>query len=276
MTLFMYKTQNPHAKVVVAIPIYKEIPSQDDLLSIRQCFKILAKYPIVAAKPKELSLKNYPFSFNGVEEFDGRYFEGIKGYNELMLSSVFYNRFLNSSYILIYQTDAFVFSDQLSYWCDLNYDYIGAPWLYRDYIDKTKYLKESIKGWIHRRWNIKDQISGLPTEIQFHNVVGNGGFSLRRVSVFHHLCKKYRSEINGYLLHSEKHYNEDVFWSIEVNRKRRHIKVPSFKKALHFAIESYPTLAWSLVNQNLPFGCHGWDKCREFWKPIFKEQGYDI
>ncbi|MFR6542216.1 MAG: DUF5672 family protein [Butyricimonas virosa] len=32
--------------------------------------------------------------------------------------------------------DAFVFRDELTYWCTLNYDYIGAPWLC-----KWKYLQ---------------------------------------------------------------------------------------------------------------------------------------
>ena len=31
--------------------------------------------------------------------------------------------------MLIYQLDAFVFQDDLAYWCQQNYDYIGAPWL---------------------------------------------------------------------------------------------------------------------------------------------------
>ncbi|MFC0321580.1 MULTISPECIES: DUF5672 family protein [Olivibacter] len=260
----------------IIIPLYKEVPSNDDLLSIRQCFNVLSNYPIVVVKPAGLQLDYYPFHFDRVENFEAKYFQGIAGYNSLMLSEDFYVKFLQSSYILIYQTDAFVFSDQLDYWCKQNYDYIGAPWLYRDYVDKAKFIKESIRGWAHRRFNIKDAVSGLPAELQFHNVVGNGGFSLRKVELFHRICKKYKFLIDYYLQHPEKQFNEDVFWSIEINRKKRHLRVPDYKKALTFSIESYPVLAWSLVNQKLPFGCHGWDKCRDFWKPIFKNQGYDI
>jgi hypothetical protein len=34
------------------------------------------------------------------------------------LSASFYERFLDTKYILIYQLDAFVFKDELQEWCD--------------------------------------------------------------------------------------------------------------------------------------------------------------
>ena len=71
-----------------------------------------------------------------------------------MLSSEFYRRFSKFEYILIYQLDAFVFKDQLNYWCKKGYDYIGAPWFEGFHLTKTGV---NIIG------------------------VGNGGFSLRRV-----------------------------------------------------------------------------------------------
>ncbi len=261
----------PHKEAaVVIIPVYKCIPTKEDIFSIERCFKILKKYSIIALIPDGLTLENYPFKFSGIERFDQNYFSDILGYNRLMLSSSFYKRFVHYHYMLIYQTDAFVFSDQLDYWCKLGYDYIGAPWLYTAYADKVKFLKESFKGFIHRKYNIKDENTGLPTERQFHNVVGNGGFSLRRVEKFLSLCQTRKRQIEKYLAHSEKQYNEDVFWSIEVNRKQRILRIPSYKKALLFAVESYPILAFSLLKGKLPFGCHGWNapQTYQFWKSI--------
>jgi hypothetical protein len=49
------------------------------------------------------------YSNISVESFPKRYFENIEGYNELLLSASFYERFLDTKYILIYQLDAFVF-----------------------------------------------------------------------------------------------------------------------------------------------------------------------
>jgi hypothetical protein len=69
------------------------------------------------------------YSNISVESFPKRYFENIEGYNELLLSASFYERFLDTKYILIYQLDAFFFKDELQEWCDRGYDYIGAPWI---------------------------------------------------------------------------------------------------------------------------------------------------
>lgn len=73
---------------------------------------------------------------NHIVPFPDTYFKGIAGYNRLMMSPEFYETFAQWEYILIYQTDAWVFSDRLSEWCSKGYDYIGAPW-----IPKPKYRK---------------------------------------------------------------------------------------------------------------------------------------
>uniref|UniRef100_F4CE90 DUF5672 domain-containing protein n=1 Tax=Sphingobacterium sp. (strain 21) TaxID=743722 RepID=F4CE90_SPHS2 len=270
------KLSSSHKKVVVVIPLYKEEPSADDIISIKQCVSVLHNHLIAVVKPIGLSLHKYPFAFPLIESFDSHYFSSIHGYNKLMLSSEFYQRFLDFHYILIHQTDAFVFSDQLDYWCGLNYDYIGAPWLYRDYIDIVKYSKERLKGFFSRKFNLKQKGSQLPIDLQFHNVVGNGGFSLRNVNKFYQICIKKQKIISKYLAKKEKQFNEDVLFSIEMNRYKTRIRTPHYKKALLFAIESYPVLAFKLIENQLPFGCHGWDKQRDFWSPIFLKYGIKI
>ncbi len=55
-----------------------------------------------------------------------------------------------------------------------------------------------------------------------------------------------------------------------MNRYKQRLKTPNYKKALLFAVESYPELAFRLLENKLPFGCHGWDKQRDFWRAIFK------
>ncbi len=46
-----------------------------------------------------------------------------------MLSPTFYDAFQAYRYVLIYQLDALVFSDRLTEWCEMDWDYVGAPWL---------------------------------------------------------------------------------------------------------------------------------------------------
>src|SRR3546814_12069713 len=73
----------------------------------------------------------------GVCSFDDGYFKDISSYNSLMMSSAFYQSFLEYKYILIHQTDAFVFNNELKEWCEKDFDYIGDPWLRNNEIGRA-------------------------------------------------------------------------------------------------------------------------------------------
>jgi len=263
-------------KAAIIIPFYKDQLSAYEAIALQQCFKLLSAYNIIAIKPEKLNLPvsvtNYPFY--KVVSFNDSYFESVQGYNRLMLSAEFYAAFTAYEYMLIHQLDAFVFKDELAYWCSQGFDYIGAPWINRVKYGWFKSVKRSIQYYIHTRYNIVN--NGLPTAKQLEYKVGNGGFSLRRVQVFHELCIKYRSTIEIYNSNDHHYFNEDIFWSIEVNRKRRILKKPSYKQALKFAFEMYPNRALEINNNELPFGCHAWDLNIEFWRPIFSAAGYRV
>lgn len=102
--------------VKVVIPIYKNTFSKMEMRSLTQAYEVLHSYPLVVIKPFSLNLSELQVEFPKliVTSFDDNYFKGISGYNHLMLTSEFYERFLDSQYILIYQLDAFVFHDELS------------------------------------------------------------------------------------------------------------------------------------------------------------------
>jgi hypothetical protein len=266
-------------KAVVVIPFYKDSLSTLEKIAIDQCLKVLKGHNIIAIKPDKLNLDDMiPVkSFSDVISFDNDYFAGVSGYNRLMMSAHFYESFLSYEYILIYQLDAFVFSDQLEYWCKQGYDYIGAPWIRSaDYTNPFDAIVARIKNYLYVRYNVKYK-DGIPKmKRQLEGRVGNGGISLRRVRVFAGYCIKYDALIKNYQLNQEGWFNEDIFWSIELNRKKRRLKMPSAKIALQFAFETHPARALRLNHGQLPFGCHAWDKNLDFWRPIFKEAGYDI
>ena len=115
--------------VDVIIPIYRKNPDKDDLISISQGFTVFKDYEITFVHPLSLDISAYQ-SFENAKflGFDDLYFKNIEGYNLLMMSSIFYESF-HKKYILIYQTDAFVFRNELNYWAQKDFDYIGAPWL---------------------------------------------------------------------------------------------------------------------------------------------------
>ena len=264
-------------QAVIVIPIYKGTISTLESIALLQAKKILSGYPIIAIKPLSLVLpvQIASYGFTAIISFDDHYFKDVQGYNELMLSNVFYKEFLAYEYMLIHQLDAFVFANELDYWCKQQYDYIGAPWIYpHDYPNFIKALTAKFKGYVHRRYNILR--GGLPSLKQFENQVGNGGLSLRRVKKFHDLSIALHDSKAAYLSHNEHHFNEDNFWSIEVNRKRKVLNIPSYKKALKFSVENFPDRAFKLSHGHMPFGCHAWDKHLDFWRPVFEKYGYTI
>jgi len=246
-------------------------------ISLRQCLNILSEHDIIVVKPKSLELCNYEVDFDKVVSFDDMYFKDIQGYNRLMLSASFYETFIDYAYILIYQLDAFVFKDDLLEWCDKGFDYIGAPWLrYTKYPDKFKELKNKSLRYLNIKLNLKQSKTGFPTALQFENKVGNGGFSLRRTSKFLEICIKEQPTIDFYNSKDEHYYNEDVFFSIEVNRKGKQLNIPDYKQAAHFAIENNYKHGFQITQGALPFGCHAWDRYLEFWQPIFIRYGVVI
>lgn len=267
---------NSTKQVAVIIPFYKNDITAYEEIALKQCFKILNGYDVIAVKPNHLHLPakvtKYPF-FKTVA-FDDGYFSSIQGYNRLMLDAIFYQAFLNYEYVLIHQLDAFVFADELTGWCNSGFDYIGAPWIRPVRQGFIKSIKNSIENYIHVRYNIKK--NGLPSPKQLINRVGNGGFSLRRTQLFYDLSIKYSGQIAAYNNHNSHYFNEDVFWSIEINRKHKLLNIPGYKTALKFAFEFHPAQALTLNNQKLPFGCHAWDLELDFWRPVFKQFGYEL
>jgi len=130
-----------------------------------------------------------------------------------------------------------VFQDDLSHWCKLDYDYIGAPWLEAPPITSGK------KPFI----NISNFLI---------NKVGNGGFSLRKVKP--HI--KWAWWVSFIFKFFPK--NEDILWTLLAPFKK-----PNEIEALQFAFELNPEQSYELINEQLPFGCHAWEKYNPtFWK----------
>jgi hypothetical protein len=260
-------------EVCVVIPVYKATLTDAELFSLHQCASVLGRHPRFIIKPALLELPpDLPaLATFQVLDFPDHYFDNIQSYNRLMLSAEFYGRFLSYRYLLLYQLDALVFRDELLDWCRRGYDYIGAPW--RIEIEFGSAWQEWVWTWKQRlaTWlNCKEEKFGLygPCEIIFKRKVGNGGLSLRRVERFHTLCQRYAARIEAYLKMAVEHpaYNEDAFWSIELNRYWSRLRIPGWQTALAFSVEQLPEKAYQILG-GLPFGCHAWELYSpEFWE----------
>lgn len=263
--------------LAIVIPVYKKELAWNEEISFRQTLRVLGSYPIIMVCPKSLELSAYNAiagHFNKMlfrESFKDGFFANIAGYNRLLLSEEFYQRFQRYDYILIAQLDTFIFRDELEKWCAKGYDYVGAPW--------------------------------FGNQMNFvHASVGNGGLSLRRVKAFTdyfrgekhvvpiakiasriHIEKKVHTRWLVWLLMlfgwrntprqvAERYqYNEDNFWCDTLCGTNYELNLPPVQEALEFAWERFPSEIYKHVG-HLPMGCHAWEKYEyeTFWRNFIK------
>ncbi|MCK5537830.1 MAG: hypothetical protein KAI79_13470 [Bacteroidales bacterium] len=261
-------------EVIVVVPIYKNNLDPYEKTSLDYCKQYLNRHDILIISPQSLSKDLIFLDFIKKERLDvhyfkNRFFDGLDGYNSLMLNLDFYKTFLDYRYILIYQLDALVFSDDLLKWAKEDYDYIGAPWL-----------------------------SGGENTI--FDSAGNGGFSLRKVETFisvleskdlfdsdskyYETCNRanFRSmflikifkKLKGYNL--SLNYlklflffykeNEDYFWAFFAKFFTKRFKLATMEDSLKFSFEVNPSFCFSTNEKKLPFGAHAWQRYDlEFW-----------
>lgn len=228
---------------VVVIPVYKpKLTGTEMKCFINNCI-VLGSHKIILVAPNGLDVSFYTNLFNvGVVRFPSFYFNGINGYNKLLLSKRFYSKFKTYKFILICQNDVFVFRDDLDRWCERDYDYIGASW-----INKPFFLFQ----YVLVKMGVLCAIRLLKNNI--FRAVGNGGFSLRKTSAFisasnNKLAKKWSA-------------NEDIYWSFFAGLRK-----PTTEVASLFSIEldSEKIMKRQKV---LPMGVHAFERYEpEFWK----------
>jgi hypothetical protein len=254
----------------VVVPIYRAPLDGDEHLSLRHLEHFLPEAKKIFAMPDTLDFRRAGYERT---RFAATFFSGIAAYNRLMLSREFYARFEAYEFVLIYQLDALILSSDVERFLVPGLDYLGAPWI--DY-----------------------DPSGAPSLAG----VGNGGFSLRRVSAFRQLlesrvrsttpqeyfrrsyarapgwrrviglCKAGLKGLGiGNSIHSAiKGFggNEDGFIASEARRYSPQFTIGSTEKALQFAFEREPRFCYQAANGRMPLGAHAWGRYdRSFWVP---------
>jgi len=150
-------------KCAVIIPTHKRIYSESEALCIRRALSILCNWdifyvtnPINSAQPLHDDAKSVRSSL-----FTDEFFQSVQNYSDWLLTDSLYKRFGLFNKILIVQSDAWIVEDQINYWVDKDYDYIGAPW--------------------HGMVSVKPNFRSTPRMkgYEFKMFVGNGGLSMR-------------------------------------------------------------------------------------------------
>jgi hypothetical protein len=266
-------------KVCVVIPVHSADPSDFELMSFIQCFKILDNRPIYIIAPEGLNLAVYKKEVGTFQTIyiDPKWQSSLLFYNKLKTSRFFYDLFDQYTYMLTYELDAFIFRDDLDYWCDKGYDYIGAPWF---------------EGYVQP---ISDRLIG----------VGNSGFSLRNIKFAQKALKKiyyrdpdiyfgsrakrwwanlvhpirwlFNQGKENYSIQNTQSLYEDAFFCYIIPSKFNDFKIAPVEQALKFSFEVKPEYLYQLNDQALPMGCHAWYRYNlDFWKPFIQDQGYSI
>jgi hypothetical protein len=268
-------------RAIVVVTSHKPVLTPWELISLRQCVRILGTHPMTFICPEGMDSAWYRTFVPEIpiEHVDARWMSSFAMFQAFKISPFLYEKYEDYDYILFYEPDAFVFSDMLEAWCDRDFDYVGAPW-----------VKES----------------GESTSIRMIGG-GNGGFSLRKVASHARVAKKFEIEqflFRGYRRHSldklrfilaeacrllgngekRRHYIgpwspplEDFFWGFTAPKRDPSFRVAPPELALSFSFEVMPRRLYEINAHRLPFGCHAWFRYDlAFWRPFIEQFGYEL
>ena len=261
----------PDKKVIIVIPIYREL-YKNEAFALDNNLHVFREYPTVFLKPKGLNIEKLKEKYPQIGEVEvsdlwlGKT-KGIAGYNEMMMSADFYNMFVDYEYMLICQTDVWVFRDELSEWCNKGIDHVGAPWP-----NRKIYEHFPLKQYIQLRIFLKPAKKNL--HCQMFGNIGNGGFSLRKVKVFRDLCLKYSKEIEFYNTQTDPYHNEDIFWALVP----KELKIPTIEQAANFSFDRKLELCYKINKEHLPMAAHGYDRKhrKKFWSQFIPKEAFGI
>ncbi len=249
---------------VIVIPCHKPKPTAEEAVSLLQCQKMLGDFPIFMLHPSGMKTNEYESIFPRLQflAVSPEWMASISAYNKMMISPFIFNTLARYSHILIHEPDAIVLKNELLFWCEQNFDYIGAPWFHS---------------------NQKDDFTLKAT--------GNFGLSLIKVSTVNHLFSRnprwytysmitrdflrgLRGQVShlknawfaigpqGKLANAAALYKDhcDIFWSYLVPKVDSHFFIAPPEKAIRFAWETHPDKCQRICEDELPFGVHAWSK----------------
>lgn len=246
-------------KFCIVIPIYKEQPDPVEILSLSRIKALLENknYDIFVITHEDLNLSKYSQFIEGfkIEYFDKYFFQNTATYSQLCFNFEFYNRFSDFKHLFIYQTDCYLVFDNFEYFADLDYDYIGSPIFSTDC------------GWP----TLTTDENG---EQKYTPVIGNGGFSSRKIDTF-----KYLTDPNGeFWKHSglteeiiKTLQYEDLFICVELTKYYK-LNICPLNEAFKFGWDMSVDVIykfWGITT--FPMCIHAWDKNIRFWKDYFPE-----
>lgn len=229
---------------ITVVPAQKSGLTPSEAYSLLQLKRLLVRN-ITLVCPKDLDVSAYLTHLPNLQviRLSNEHFISVQSYNALMLQPWFYEQFAKEyAWLLVHQLDAFLLKNQILEFCELGYDYFGAPWLTG--FPQYRFLLN--------RWPIKINSKRFR--------VGNGGLSLRHLEKTVDLLYRKQSHIlNTFFM-------EDAFFGYQGSIDPSFHACPT-NIAASFSLESHPDY-WMKLTKRLPMGFHGhgvWGQ--DFYKP---------
>lgn len=242
------RSMHGNTRVAILIPIYKPELSSLEQFSIDYSLSVIKNRACFFVAPRGLDCRYYIERYPQVqfEFFPPEYFDSIDSYNRLLLGASFYDRFISHEFVLILQPDAILIRDDLDFWTEQPFDYIGAPW--PDGVELTVW-RDRFRD--ERRRRVRAS-------------VGNGGLSLRRVGKCLALIHEF-PETNAVFV--EAGTNEDSYFSL-LGLLSTDFIVPNEIIASRFSMELKPDFYYAVNGGRFPMGAHAWWTVQpRFWAP---------
>jgi hypothetical protein len=283
-------------KVIILIISHKPELNYYEQISLKQCFKLLGNYPIKLICPEGLDISFYKtilpdpkFDF-----IDPSWQSTYENFNRLKIEPFLYERYSKYKFILFYEPDAFIFQDRLHYWCDLGYDFIGAPW-FDGFSEADE--NSTIIGIGNGGFSLRNTENALRTlkQLKQLELLDYSSDSVQIVNFLKilFLWSKTRNQVAEYVKSFKG--NEDLFWTVKSGEQIKKIRnrnslsriyqkyfinefnIAPIYKGIEFSFEQHPRRLFELNNYRLPFGCHAWWRYDlDFWKPHIEKFGYRI
>ena len=268
-------------KTIIVIPVYKKDLKPSEEASLKQCAKILNEFTFEIICPMGLDISKYE---NILKEYSVKYsfrffniknFKNVFTYSHLLLDKNFYKLYSNFDYMFLYQLDAWVFKNELEYWVNQGYDYIGAPWFEDTENENSKIIHRSGNGGLSLRkissmiellstdyhvvLSLKDFFKKKKKERLISNILSAPTLLLRwlfqpdRFTPFWQNTNMFEDQ--AIVWHSESAMSKFNVAGADVNYK--------------FSFEAFPRRLYKMNNNELPFGCHAFEKYDyEFFKTV--------
>lgn len=269
-------------KCVIIVPIYKYNLYDFEILSLKRIIDLYSNKDfcdIFFLCPEENINLDKIFIDNNIDIeyyhyccFPNFYFQSVHSYNELMCMRNFYKMFLdmNYEYMLIYQLDAYIFDDQLEYWMNKDYDFLGG-FMVNPFIQIDDYIQSYLYPHLDKLFNT-DEFTKNNNE---YKLLMNGGLSLRKIKTIYDFLVQ--TDLLLYVKHTvdnQFYLAEDCIYSLLFGQN----VLPSDSFKFAFSGMANLSFQYMLNDWKYPFGIHYIDRgleVRNFINKYNKEHNID-